>query len=226
MSSDPIELGIRVWTNPGSEKDKPSLVYLKPDALCLAVVPAADLEKTAAALLGGGAVVAQIIPLRTITQLEGDEGDNLLNVAFKQGEGKSDSVDISLVDGSQRDEVLDALRVCLGSDWECERRREGRLSASGLPLFVTAVAAVLTWEMYDEAQRITAGEHLKVVGGNARTKIFSFVMHWVEGHVGVTGVLILGGLLVTLGLWWLVYAVTHPSIRITVRPRGTSGSNA
>jgi hypothetical protein len=85
MSSDAIDKPIRVWTNPDSGKDTASLVCLKPAALCLAVVPATELEKTAAALADRGelGVVAQNIRLAMITQLDGDEDGSDLSVTYR-----------------------------------------------------------------------------------------------------------------------------------------------
>jgi hypothetical protein len=218
MRSDTLDKPNRVWTNPDGEKDKPSLVCLKPEVLCLAIVPADDLEKTAAALADGSDVVAQNIPLARIAQLQGDEGDRDLSITYKQGEGKTDSVTITLADRAKRDELLDALRHRLGPTWTCDRQRVGRLSASWWPLGVTAGIAFVTWIMYAEAQQIAAGKQLKPVGGRAKTKLISQVMHWVEGLIGATGVLILGGVLASLGIVWLVYAVARPPVRVTVRP--------
>jgi hypothetical protein len=72
--------------------------------------------------------------------------------------------------------------------------------------------------MYAEAQEIAAGKRLKPVGTRAKTKLLSQVMHWVEGLIGATGVLILGGVLASLCLVWLVYAVARPPIRVTAHP--------
>jgi hypothetical protein len=215
MSSDMIN---RVWTNPDSEEDKPSLVCLKPDGLCLAVVPADDLEKTAAALAAGGSVVAQNIPLTAIAQLQGEESDCDLSIMFKKGEGKTDSVTVTLADCAKRDELLAALRDRLGPTWVCERQPVSRLSASLWPLGVTAFVTLVSWFMYTEAQAIAAGRHLKPTGHDAKSKLASEVMHWVEGLIGATGVLILGGVLAGLAILWLVYAVARPRIRVTVRP--------
>jgi hypothetical protein len=220
MSSGTLDKPLQVWTNPKSAKDKPSLVCLKPDSLWLAVVPTADLDKTAAALKNGGEVVAQHIPLARITQLQGDEGDSEVTVTYKQGESQTGEVTITFADRSTCDQFRNALANRLGSGWQWERRQIGRLSLSLWPLVTTAVVAVVTGFMYFEAHRIAAGEHLKSpFGDNARLKLVSLVMHWVEGLIGTTGVLILGGLLLTLCIVWWVYEVAHPPVRITVRPQ-------
>jgi hypothetical protein len=216
MSPDSVRKPDRVWTNPDSGKDKPSLICLKRELLCLAIVPSHDLKKTAAALAAGGEVVAQNIPLDAIDQLRGEERDNTLSITYKQGESKTDSVTVTLVDSSQRDELLDALRVRLGPNWACERKQASRLSASLWPLGVTAGVALYTCVIYFEAQDIAAGKHLPPITGRAKTKLFRGVMRWAEGLIGTTGLLILGGVLVTLCILWLVYAVSHPPPQVTV----------
>jgi hypothetical protein len=216
MSSDTTDKPNRVWINPNSEEDKPSLVCLKPDVLCLAVVPADELEKTAAAQIEGGDVVAQTIPLATMAELQGEEGDPDLTITYQQGEGTTGSVTVTLADSSKRDELLAALQECLGPTWKCQRQQVSRLSASAWPLGVTAAVVLVTWFMYTEAQAIAVGEHLKPVG-RGKAKLVTAVMHWVEGLIGASGVLLLGALLATLCLVWFGYAVTRPPIRITVR---------
>ncbi len=217
MSSDTTDKPNRVWINPKSEEDKPSLVCLKPDVLCLVVVPADELEKTAAALVDGGDVVAQTMPLATMAKLQGQEGDHDLTITYKQGEGTTDSVTVTLTDSSKRDELLAALQERLGPSWTCQRQQVSRLSASLWPLGVTAGIVLVTWFMYTEAQEIAAGEHLKPFG-RGKAKLVTWVMHWVEGLIGASGVLIVGALLATLCLVWLGYAVARPAIRVTVRP--------
>jgi hypothetical protein len=210
-----------VWTNPESEEGNPSLVCLKPDAVCLAIVPAKELEKSAHALLGGGDLAAQDIPLKTITQLQGNQGDNDLSITYMQGESQTESVTITLADNTKRDQLLAALKARLGPEWESEERPVSRWSACRWPLSLTVVATVVAWVMYDQAKRVAAGEHLRLVGRNGSTKLFSAPMHWVEGFIGVTGVLILGGLLIALCLLWVLIAVAGPPVRFTVRPKKT-----
>jgi hypothetical protein len=175
MSSD--DKPNQVWTNPDSEKDELSLVWLKPGVLCLGVVPADDLKKTAAAVTAGADLVAQNIPLAMIEQLQGDKGESDLSVTYKQGEGHTHSVTITLADSEKRDQLLDALRVYLGPTWTCERQRVSRLSASLWPLGLTALIALVTWVMYTEAQAIAAGRHLNPVAVRAKTSRISETMH-------------------------------------------------
>ena len=210
-----------VWTNPDSEKGKPSLVRLTPETMCLVVVPAEDLEKTVAVLESGGSVLMQNIPLAAIAQLQGDEGDNDLIVTFKQGEVHTDSVTITLADTAKRDELLDALVCHLGTGWVRERQPMSRLTASMWPIGVAAFFCLMTYFMYDEAQQIAKGQQLHPFGRKLPTILFSVVAHWVEGLIGSTGVLIIGGLAVAGCLLWLVSRVTHPPVRITMKPNAS-----
>src|SRR5579871_650838 len=174
MSSDTRGSTNRVWTNPDSEEEKPSLVCLKPDGLCLANVSADDLDRVRTSLAEGKevtALIAQNIPLTAIVQLQGDEGDSDLSITYKGGVGTTDSVTLTMTDSSSRDELLEALREHLGPGWKCEREQASRLSAALWPIGVTAGIALLTWFMYGEAKEIAAGEHLKPLGRKAKSKL-------------------------------------------------------
>jgi hypothetical protein len=218
MSPDTLLKPNRIWTNPNSEKDEPSLVCLKADVLCLAVVSADDLEKIAAVLADGGEVVAENIPLETIAQLQGEDGDSDLSITYQQGEGQTASVTITLADWAQREELLEALRERLGPTWTSERRPASRRSAPWWLLGVTACLALVTWFMYTEAQAIAAGRQLKPIRGDVKTKLTREVMREVEEWTGATGVLILGGGLASLCMLRLAYAVARPPAQVIVRP--------
>jgi hypothetical protein len=160
-----------------------------------------------------------MIPLASLTELQGKEGDQDVTLTFKVGTDATDSNVIQLADAAARDELLDALQDRLGPGWERTRGPVGRLSAGMLPFIATVIAGGLSWLMYNEAQLIAAGEHLKAVGKTAKTRAFSGAMHWVEGQIGETGVLIVGGVVFLLCAAALLNAVLRPAILITVRPK-------
>jgi hypothetical protein len=226
MSLIPNAKPNHIWTYPESEEGEPSLVRLTPDMLSLAVIPKQDLEKTAAALEKGDTVAARDIPVTLITQLQAETGGNELIVTYKQSESKADSVTITLADETKRNELLGVLTDYLGTDWQREERRASRLSQGLWPLGATAAVALLTWVMHGEALRIAAGEHLKTPNGSAKRRLVSYVMHWVEGLIGPTGILVLGGLLGAVCLGWFVLAVTRPPLQITIRPRPVPATTA
>jgi hypothetical protein len=217
MSPDTINKPNRVWINPAGEEGQPSVVCLTADALCLAVVPAADREKSATVLAEGGRVPSQTIPLAEVTQLQGEEGASDLSITYKKGKVTTDSVTVTLLDVSRRDDLLAALQDRLGPAWTCERRRVSRLSACRWPLGVTIGVVLLTWLMYGEAEALAAGRHPNVGGQKDVIRLLREAMLWVEGLIGSTGVLIVGGVLVSLSIGWLVYAVYRRPTRITVR---------
>jgi hypothetical protein len=222
MSSEPSAKTTQIWTNPDSEDDEPSLVRLTSEALCLAKVPADDLEKTAATLASGGELTCQCIPLTAMTRLQGEEDDNELTVTYKQGESNTESVTIPLADRHKRDELLNALTDALGPGWQRKRHRTSRLRAVLWALGALAVVTFLTWIMYGEAQQIAAGRHLEAHALNRRARGAQVVMHWIEGLIGAAGVLILGGLLACGCLAWLCWTLASPPVSITVGPTSAS----
>jgi hypothetical protein len=208
----------RVWTNPNADtdEDEPSLVRLTADALCLAVVPAADLDKTVAALNAGEPVAAKTIPLATIERLHGDEDESELVVSFKQGVIKTEEVTVTLADAGQRNELMAALADRLGPEWQLSSRRTSRFKASLWPIGCLVVAAALIWIMYMEAVVIAGGGHVEAGHGRARSRLFRIVTGWLAGLLGPTGVIILGVVLAVLCVIWLGYAVAKPPTRVTV----------
>jgi hypothetical protein len=208
----------RVWTNPDADTDldEPTLVRLTADALCLAVVPAADLDKTVAALNAGEPVAAKTIPLATIERLHGDEDESELVVSFKQGVIKTEEVTITLADANQRNELMAALADRLGPDWKLSSRRNSRFKASLWPIGCLAIAGLLTWLMYDDAVIIAAGGHVNPGHGRAKSRLVRMVTTWLAGLLGPTGVIILGVALAVLCVIWLGYAVAKPPTRVTV----------
>jgi hypothetical protein len=159
-----------------------------------------------------------MIPLATLTELQGDEGGQDLTVTFKVGDS-TESNAIQLATAAERDELFDALQSRLGPEWIRVRATSGRFSSAILPLLITAMAGVVTWAMYHEASRIAAGEHLEALGKRAKDRAFSEVMHWVEGAIGEVGVLIVGGLVCVICAAWLLNSILWPTTSITIRPK-------
>jgi hypothetical protein len=219
MTSQPFNKPNRVWTNPDSKKDESSLVYLKPDMLCLAVIPSGDLEKAAATVESGGEIASQTIPLSAVTKVQGTEAESDLTVTYKQGESEAEPATIALADTAQRDEFLAVLQERLGSGWIEQRQQESRFKAALWPGGILIGLALLTWIMHYEALEIAAGKQLKPLGRRSRARFVSAIMHWLEGLLGATGILILGAVLGLLALLWLAYAVANPTVRITLQPR-------
>src|SRR4051794_6468267 len=103
MSSVPNNPQLPIWMNPDvDEETEPNLVYLKSDALCLAKIPPADLLTAASNVQNGGAIVAQNIPLITITRLEGGADDIDLTITYRQAGGNTDSLLVNLADSNKR----------------------------------------------------------------------------------------------------------------------------
>jgi hypothetical protein len=207
----------QVWTNPETPEGKPCLYRLTPEALELVVAPKGELESAALIREPQREYAAQKIPLAIILQLEGEEGGDDLTVTYKLAEDKKLSVTINLVDGAQRDEFLDALMARLGPFWIRETRSVGRWKGILWPLGIAGLIGFFTWIMYQEAQRMAAGEQLKV--GRGRQKIIREVMHWVEGELGPDGVLIAGVVFGTLAILWFLIALVKPPMRVVVKPR-------
>jgi hypothetical protein len=221
MSDDPKKPKT-IWTYAEAEDQKPSLVRLTADHLCLAVVPKGDLEKTAAALEAGGDVVSQNIPLAKITGIEGDVewADSVvsLTVTYKVGETKTEEATFQLNNQKEWDELSGSLLGRFGPGWERTEAKHAAWRSALFPLGAAVVFALITWWMHYEASRIAAGEHLEA-HGSGRNRLVVTVMHWVESWIGPTGVLLLGAVLVLACLGWLWYALANPNTYVALRSK-------
>ncbi len=214
----------RIWTNLDAEEENPTLIRLTVDTLFLAVIAREDMDKTIDILNRGGspawptssACAGAIIPLSDISKMKGEAEDSNLEVTYHQGQSKQETKTISLVDASQRDELLAGLTAALGPSWSEKRRQKNRLLAVLLPLGCLVAFAVAGWLVYLDAQWIAAGGHPKQVGNSGRVRLFGAITHWVAGLLGPTGVLVVAGLLVGSCLIWLAATLIKPPIIITV----------
>jgi hypothetical protein len=223
-SVPPSAKGYLAWTNPDAGKDKPSLVRLSADALTVATVPKEDLGKVVAALAEGAPVAGQVIPLSTLVKVEGAEDGPALNVSYHSETGQTEEVTVTFVDPGAREGLLGALSEQLGSTWQRSRRATRRWSsgfwtALVAPLILIAAVAFFTWLGYTEAQAIAAGMRpAEVKGGRGRIRWIRMILRDLEEGIGATGILLLGGFLMVLALWWLCYTLTHLPGRTVLEP--------
>jgi hypothetical protein len=218
MTPSQTDQNTLVWTNPDGEEETPSLVYLRPGIVGLATLFDDDLEKAVAELLDGKDIAAQTIPLTKITCLSAEEGEAELSLFYQQTDTNTIQLEVSFADNAQRDEFINKLRDRLGPAWTSVRQQGSRFWACLVPLGALIFMAVITWFMYGEAEDIAAGKHLKE-RGSGKAKLFSMVMHWVEGLIGSTGVLIVNGLIAVLFLIYLVSVLKSPPIYNVVLPK-------
>jgi hypothetical protein len=210
-----------IWTNPTPEEDEPSLVRLTADALCLACIPAEDLEKAVADLEAGSQVVSQNIPLGKITTIEGhiDNSETVsLTVTYKVSDSQTETAEFQLPQRKDWDEFSEQLLQRFGPGWERKEERESRWSSAFWPGLVTVIAGLVSGWMYHEASLIAQGRKLSE-HGSGRTKVLFGLMHLIEGWIGPTGVLILGGIVVLLGLLWIWYSIASPGVNVVLRSR-------
>jgi hypothetical protein len=219
MSTDLTSRAQLIWTNPAAVEEQPTLIHLTTDALLLAVIPRKDLDAATDTLRKGGSVAGRSIPLSAVTRLDGVEEESDLDVTHKQGESKTEKVTVTLPDHTQRDELLTALGAALGPEWLEERRPKNRFVAALWPVGVLVGVVLLTLWMYEAAQALAAGRQLQLPR-HGKARLMLQIMHWIEGMIGATGVLILGGILGVLCFWWLFAAVANPPVQIRVTKRG------
>jgi hypothetical protein len=207
-----------IWTNPDAEKDQPTLVRLTPAALVLATIPPDDLEHVIAELTEGGDVPGQVIPFSSLSRVGGDEDSRELTVTFWIGPSKTESRPIAFADKAQRDEFLDTLVGALGPDWRRLQKPMSRGKAGFWTLGPTLLVALATWGLHAEAARIAQGNPPVNWGPKGKLKLLATVAHWVEQQLGPTGVLIVGGILVGVGLILFALVMASPPMTLVVEP--------
>jgi hypothetical protein len=208
---------VRVWINPNAAQDKPSLIRLTRDILTLAVVAAANLDDEERRVRNGGVISGQVIPLSSLTNLQGKQDGAELAITFRQDDSEQASAEVALRDRYARDELFDALERQLGTGWERDEGQESRFKpVFGLLVGMGAIALV-TWLAYDEALDVQAGKPLRGPGGKGR--LFRQVLRWLGELVGPTGVLAIGGVLAAVLFAVMLYGLVAPARLIILRPR-------
>lgn len=206
-----------IWVNPGAQSDRPTLIRLTPESLTLSNVPGADLEGVAEELRDGGEVAGHVIPLASIDGVKGEADGKELTVAFRTGASAQQSRVVAFADKAQRDEFAETLAGHLGPGWRHGRRPVSRLVVGSWTLAGTALVALLTWGLHAEASLIAAGKE-PFQWGKGKLKLPALVVHWVEGQLGPSGVLIAGGILIGIGLLLFAILMASPPVNVVVEP--------
>jgi hypothetical protein len=140
-------------------------------------------------------------------------------VTFRKEEGSTATEEATLADKAACDAAVAALADRLGPAWERDQRQV-RFNPVSLIFLVGAVAFGLgTWYCRDEATRIAAGGKAYTESDRGRWRLIHAVLVWVEGLIGPVGILIVGGLLTGLALFFFLAGFLIPSVRTTLRPR-------
>jgi hypothetical protein len=210
----------KIWTNEKVDDENHPLVWLTADALWLAKTPPPEHEAAIARLHKGLFVAALMIPLSEITALEGDENDNDWTLSYRTSASDTTEVTLSFRDNNQRDEAVRLLTEGAGAVSgvsAIDRHEVHWVRKSLLPAGALVAVAGITWLFHFEARKIAKGEKLKAVPGQFEP--WFTIARWVEGWIGPTGVLIIGGALMLFCILWLIGVITTTRHRITVRQK-------
>jgi hypothetical protein len=205
------------WLNADADKDEPSVVHLGPGALLLAVVRKDDQKEAAAILERGGDLPGKRIPLADMTEVVGQQ--ETLSVTFRKEDGSTATEQATLADKPACDQAVAALADRLGPAWE-RTQRPVRFNPIALIFLAGCVGfAFLTWYCHSEAVQIAEGGKVNTKDDQGRWRALHGVLVWVEGLIGPLGILIVGGLLTGLALFFFLAGFLIPSVRTTLRPR-------
>jgi hypothetical protein len=200
------------------------LLALSDDALHLATLDEEGMREATAALEAGEPVDgvmgedATVIALDKITKIEGNLHHTFFDVHFRESPGAEPTEKtIFCADAGARDEIIAALRERLGPGWKRKVVRYSRLRASVEPLVVIGLFGFLTFcfymaGAYPESDRSGGGTRV------VRTNWVGLIFVWVYNLLGPWGVVAVGGVIVALGVAWLVARVIKPPLMLTLTP--------
>jgi hypothetical protein len=158
-----------------------------------------------------------IIPYEIMTKVEGNLYHTFFDIKFKKpGDAAESEKTIHCEDKHSRDEVIEALRDRLGPGWGRKVKEYTRLRASLEPLIVIVLFGFITWCFY------MAGAHPESDSSGSkvvRTNLLGAIFVWVYNLLGPWGVVTIGGLIVALGVAWLVARLIKPPLMHTLTPR-------
>jgi hypothetical protein len=157
-----------------------------------------------------------VIPLEFVTKVEGNLYHTFFDIKYKEPDAREESEKtIHCEDERSRDEILKALRGRLGPGWVREVKEYTRLRASLEPLIVIGFFGFITFCFY------MAGAHPetdKSGGKVVRTNWLGAIFVWVYNLLGPWGVVCVGGLVIALGVAWLVARMIKPPLMLTLKP--------
>jgi hypothetical protein len=192
--------------NAKAEEGQISLVRLSPELLTLAAVPKAERATISEKLSLGGTVsgTGTIIPLASISKLEGWEGGVGLTISSKEN-GKTISANVEFSTSRAREGLLAAVLEQASADWTPRIRKVWRWSAVLAMIAITAIVTVITSYLHFFATQAAAGKLIL----KSRFIKDAFLM------VGPTGVSIVGGIALTVCAIGLFVALTAPPAKIS-----------
>jgi hypothetical protein len=204
------------------------LLVLSDDALHLASPDEKGMSRATAALESGepaDSVLgddATVIALDSIVKVEGNLHHTFFTVHFAETPGAEPTEkNVFCAGAGSRDEVLAALRERLGPDWKRQVVQYSRLRASVEPLIVIGLFGFLTFCFYMAGaypESDQSGGGTKVV----RTNWVGLIFVWVYNLLGPWGGVSVGGVVVALGVAWLVARVIKPPLMLTLTPPGAA----
>ncbi|MBL8796719.1 MAG: hypothetical protein JNM56_22645 [Planctomycetia bacterium] len=213
--------GVRTWVYP----DLPwgdNLVVLTATKLASVRVDSEKLTETQSAVAKAAAVEdalgdeATVLPLDSLLEIRTHQHDEVIDVYYRDDDGKRVQQSFAFADTQKRDELLDALGRQLG--WQLTTKQLAFWQAGLWPAFTLALLALFTFGFTVAAREMAAGNDVRVEGAG-RKRATANLLLWVVDLVGVWGVLLVGGLAMAGAGAWLYLRVRRPPIRLTLQPR-------
>lgn len=214
-------VNVRIWTYPELPWGD-NLVVLSPAKLCSVRVDQEKLAETQASLLKAPSVDevlgddATVLPLDALLEVKTHQHDEVIDVFYRDDDGKRVQQSFAFAGIQLRDEALDVLRQRLG--WELTTKQLSFLQAGIWPAFTLALLALFTFGFTVAAREMAAGSDVKAKG-TGRKSLIADLLLWVVNLIGVWGVLLIGALAMAGAGYWLYVRVRRPPIRVTLKPR-------
>jgi hypothetical protein len=163
-------------------------------------------------LEGAGTVILWDI----VTKIEGNLHHTFFDIKHRAPKASEEEEHtVHCADAASRDEMLKAIRRRLGPDWKREVKEYSRLRASVEPLIVIVFFTFITFCFYMAGRGEDSSNGSKTI----RTNWLGMIFVWVYNLLGPWGVVALGGLIIALGIAWLVARMLKPPLMCTISPR-------
>jgi hypothetical protein len=209
-----------VWLNPAGLANK--VVVLYPDE-----VAAANPERAAwrrlLAELGRGAPTramlgeeAVLVPLAGITLASADKDASFVTLRYTQDGGLTLKT-LDFANTRERDEFFDALEARLGADFQRTVREFNALQALAVPVAALVVIVLAAFFCYRGAAGLAVDTTPGL--GDQRAPL-GFLVPWLLGLVGPSGVIILGALLAVALVLWMIARTKQPPALMMLSPAG------
>jgi hypothetical protein len=202
-----------VWFDKEAVFDR--LVAINEEAIFVANPSTEDVESMAERIRAGESPEEvlpdkrKVVPLSDLVSVESNRHGSTVYYKVK-GDKDTKHGNFSM-EKEQRDQFFERLHELLKEGFKYSEKEFNRLTAAIRPVVFLAIITGITYVSWQGALEIAAGKSVEITG---RRRLIKQLFVWLLDLLGPTGVLIVGGIIGLLCLFWLVRRVQTPPIEM------------